>query len=323
MPPLPLLTPLAIATLLGLPEAALAQSIEHAARLFREARFADARAELLALQHANAGGAEVAYYLGRIATVHNDDTEAIRQFERAVQLEEDNALYQFWLGSALREVTPHVGIKIPLYARRMKKAFERSVELDPEQIDARFGLVQVYASAPRGLGGNRDKARQQAAEIARRNAMRGAIARGFIAEMEEQPAAEELAYQQAIAAHPDSIAGYRALVNMYTRLGRGAQAFAAIERYAQQQPHDRMALYHVGCVTAQTGDQLERGESALRQFLDAPPKDTPVATVAGAHHCLGRIAERRGVTTAAREQYGLALRLDPRSPARKALDRLR
>jgi tetratricopeptide (TPR) repeat protein len=314
---------LVLAGLLAAPHAAPAQSIDRARQLFQGARYAEAKAELMALQRANAADAEVAYYLGRIATVENDAEEAIRQFERAVELEDGNALYHYWLGSAVRELTPHVSkFKMPFYARRLKKAFDRAVALDANQIDARFGLVQFYASAPNGLGGNRNRARQEAAEIAKRSPLRGAIARGFIAEMEENPTAEEVAYQEAIAASPDSISGYRALTETYARQGKTAQAFATIECYAQRRPDDRAALYHVGRIAEMTGQQMERGESALKQFLEVPPTGAHVAMIADAHYHVGRIAERRGTKVVAREHYGAALKLDPRSPARKALGAL-
>src|SRR3712207_1188014 len=71
---------LVIAGLLTAPQAAPAQSIDHARQLFQDASYAGAKAELMALQRANAANAEAAYYLGRIATVENDAEEAIRQF---------------------------------------------------------------------------------------------------------------------------------------------------------------------------------------------------------------------------------------------------
>ena len=82
--------------------AASAQSIERAKQLFDAAKHAEAKTELLALQKTDDRNAEAAYYLGRIATFDNDGEEAIRQLERAVELEDGNALYHAWLGNAVR-----------------------------------------------------------------------------------------------------------------------------------------------------------------------------------------------------------------------------
>ena len=314
---------LSLIAALTIPHDAPAQSIERARQLFSEARYEAARKELLELQKAGVFGAEVAYHLGRIAAAQNDPEEALRHFERAVELDDGNSLYHYWLGSTVRELTPHVSkLKMPFYAHRLKKEFERAVALDSNQIDARFGIVQFYASAPKGMGRNRTLARQHAAEIARRSPMRGAIARGFIAEMEEDAIAEVAAYEEAIAAGPDSIAGYQALANAYARQGDAGKAFATIDRYVRRQREDRMALYHIGRISALTGEQLERGDSALTQFLEAPPADAYIATIADAHFRRGQIAGRRGDGSAARRHFTAAVRLDPRSEAGKALKAL-
>jgi tetratricopeptide (TPR) repeat protein len=304
---------------------ARAQSIDRAKQLFDDAKYTEAKAELLALQKASDRNAAAAYYLGRIATIDNDGDEAIRQFERAVQGEDANALYHLWLGNAVRDAASSASkIKQPFMARRVKKEWERAVELDPNQLDARFSLVQFYVIAPGAMGGSMDKAREQAGEIAKRNAMRGAIARGSIAEHEKNAAAEEAAYQQAIAAAPDSGAASFALADMYARDGKAAEAFAVLDRYAKRRPDDAWALYRVGRVAGTTGQQLDRGESALKQFLAAPPSDAHAPNMAGAHYWLGRIAEKRGAKDVAREHYQSALKLNPKNEASKrALDALK
>ena len=47
--------------------------------------------------------------------------------------------------------------------------FEKAVKLDPNYIDARFGLMEFYLMAPRLMGGGADKAREQAVEIRKRD----------------------------------------------------------------------------------------------------------------------------------------------------------
>jgi len=304
---------------------ASAQSIDRAGQLFNDARYAEARVELVALQKANDRNPQVAYYLGRIAIIENRSDDAIQQFERAVKLEDGNAVYHLWLGNAVREVTPRASkLKMPFYARRMKKEWERAVALDPNQIDARYGLVQFYSMAPGVMGGDIAKARDQVAEIAKRNAMRGAIVRGVIAEVEKNRAAEVAAYQEAIAAGPDSSAGYFALAQAYAREGKGAEAFATLDRYVKRRPDDRRASYEAGRIAGTTGQQLDRGEAGLKEFLATPPADAQVTSIAGAHYWLGQIAEKRGAKDAARDHYRSALKINRHSQlSQRALDALK
>ncbi len=303
---------------------AAAQSIERAKQLFDAAKYAEARTELLALQKADGGNAAAAYYLGRIATFDNDGEEAIRQLERAVELEDGNALYHAWLGNAVRDDLQRASkIKQAFMARRMRKEWERAVELDPNQVDARFGLVQFYAMAPGAMGGSMERAREQAGEIAKRNAMRGAMARGLIAAAEKTAAAEVAAYQEAIAAAPDSTAGYFALGNVYARDGKATEAFATLDQYVKRHPDDRWGLYQAGRFAGVTGQQLDRGEGALKEFLATPPVDAHAPMIAGAHYWLGQIAEKRGAKDAAREHYRTALKINPKGQAsQRALDAL-
>jgi tetratricopeptide (TPR) repeat protein len=311
---------------LALASSASAQSVERAKQLFDDAKFADAKSELLAVQKANDRNAAAAYYLGRIATIDNDADDAIiRLFERAVQLDDGNALYHLWLGSAVGDATQRASkLKAPFMARRVKKEWERAVELDPNLVDARTHLVGFYSQAPGFMGGSMDRAREQAVEIAKRNAMRGAMARGEIAEREKNTPAEEAAYQQAIAAAPDSAEGYVALADVYVRTGKASEAFATLDRYVKRSPNDRFAPYYVGRVAGASGEQLERGESALKQFLAAPPSDAYAPTIAGAHYRLGQIAEKRGAKDAAREHYLAAMKVNPKGQlAKRALEALR
>jgi len=55
----------------------------------------------------------------------------------------------------------------PFLALKVKQHFERAVELNPDNLDARADLKEYYEKAPGFLGGSVEKARQQAEEIAK------------------------------------------------------------------------------------------------------------------------------------------------------------
>jgi tetratricopeptide (TPR) repeat protein len=299
-----------------------AQSIDRAIQLFDAAKYAEAKTELVTVQNADNTNAVAAYYLGRIARIDNDGDEALHQFERAVQGDDRNALYHFWLGTAVSDAGQRSGtLRMAFMARRVRKEWERAVELDPNRVDARGGLAPFYAMAPGFWGGSMDKARAQAAEIAKRDATRGAMSHGLVARYEKNPRAEQAAYEQAIAFAPDSLPPYVGLADALVRSRNVAEAFATLDDYAKRRPDDHWALYQAGRIAGTSGLQLDRGERSLRQFLAAPPADAYAPTMAGAHYWLGQIAEKRGSKDVAREEYQAALKIDPKNPpARKAME---
>lgn len=110
-----------------------------------------------------------AFYLGRIAFAEEHYKEAVAWFEKAVQLTDEHSDYHLWLGRAYGHQAERVSIlQQPLLARKVKEHFEKAVAFNPENIAARSDLMEYYLRAPRILGGSREKAREQAEEIAKR-----------------------------------------------------------------------------------------------------------------------------------------------------------
>lgn len=68
----------------------------------------------------------------------------------------------------------------PSLARHARDEFERAVQFDPNNLDARFALVQYYTLAPSMLGGSKRKAMDEAQAIRSRNAAMGDRAMSFI-----------------------------------------------------------------------------------------------------------------------------------------------
>lgn len=115
-----------------------------------------------------------AFYLGRTYFAQEQFEQAIEWLDKAVLLDGRNADYHLWLGRACGYQAQRASIlwQFPL-ARRVRKHFERAVELNPEHIHARADLAEYYMKAPWFLGGGKDKAEEQAHEISRRDLEEG------------------------------------------------------------------------------------------------------------------------------------------------------
>jgi len=211
-------------------------------------------------------------------------------------------------------------MKQPFLAKKMKSAVERAVMLDARHVDARDLLLDFYSMAPGFMGGSPDKAREQAQAIARIDAARGHLAVARLAILAKDTVVVEREMNAAIAVTPDSVRAYSALVSWYIRAKKWPQAFATMDRYIKQRPEDAYGSYHVGRIAAASGQQLARGEQAMRVFLAHPPKDAASPVMSRAHLRLAQVLKHQGKRAEARSALERALTLDPRNDdAKKAL----
>lgn len=154
----------------------VAQSSEDVAAgvaLFEHRQFAAAQQFFEAFVSQNPTDPAGAYYLGRIDFEGKRYDQAATWFERAVQLDGGNSDYHRWLGHTYGQLAQHAGGEAFFLARKVKTHLEKAVELNPDNIEARFDLMEYYLQAPAFLGGDAAKAEGQAKEISRRNAAAG------------------------------------------------------------------------------------------------------------------------------------------------------
>lgn len=310
--------------LIVIPRVVAAQCTGAAQEAYQERRLDDARAAAQAQLKENAGSAATLYCMGRIVYAAGKSGEAVDWFEKAIKLDATNAVYHVSLGQALGDEAQRANkLRQPFLARRVKSEFERAVALDPTSIDARHGLVQFYSIAPGIMGGSMDRAKAEATEIAKLNAMRGHMEMGALFDREKNAAAAEREYRAGVEASPDSVAAQYALGAFFQRQKRWDEAFATYDKLIQAKPSEIVA--HFQCRTAAlSGENLDRGERELRALLDEPPKDFSQVSVAATYLRLGNIYEKQGKAELARSAYEQAVKLNPRNDeAKKALAAMR
>lgn len=89
-----------------------------------------------------------------------------------------------------------------------------------------------------------------------------------------------------------------------------------VDRFERARPDAPISSYLIGRVAAETGEQLERGEAALRAYLQVTPKPNE-RSLAAAHWRLGVIFEKRGDIATARQEFASAATMDPNLKAAK------
>ena len=297
-------------------------AMERGTRAFQAQRWGEAREAFAAAQRAHPRDPAAAYWLGRATFQQREYAEAERWFDRAVRLDGARADHHYWLAATLgQQAVTASTFKQAMLARRAKSGLERAIALDPGHLEARMGLVQFHLAAPGLLGGSRERAAQEAEEIARRDARRGHIARGAVLGARRDWAAVEREYQAAIALAPDSLDAYYALGTVYQRTGRFDEAFDVFEGVLKRRPEESTPSYQIGRTAALSGTRLERAEAALRSYIART--DRSPQQLGNAWYLLGVILEKRGDAAGSRAAFARSRQLAPDQREARALERLR
>ncbi|HYW52251.1 MAG TPA: tetratricopeptide repeat protein [Gemmatimonadaceae bacterium] len=251
------------------------------------------------------------------------DSAAIR-FNAAASANPGSSATQLWLGNINGQLA-RIGDAATKgrLAPVIRAAYTRAITLDGGNVDAREGLMQHLLEVPASLGGDKGKAQEQALAIGKVNPFRGIGAQLSVASSRGDKAAVEKLLVLATTQFPDSLLGWANLSAVQADAQRASESFATIARWQARRTHAMFALFSLGRTAAVTGQQLERGEQALKQYLRGQrgPQDPPFAN---ANYRLGQIYERQKRVADARAAYQLALNANPRMrDAQVALDRVK
>jgi tetratricopeptide (TPR) repeat protein len=135
------------------------RDVEQAIVLFQAQEYNAAKTLLeKALDTADRDGT-IHYYLCRIHFELNSYDMAVEHCKLAVQLQDNQPDYHFWLGRSYGAVAANANpIQQAVLAPKVRKAFEKTIALDPTHVQARVGLVNFHLRAPAIMGGSLDKA---------------------------------------------------------------------------------------------------------------------------------------------------------------------
>jgi len=294
-------------------------------QLIAARRFDDAKPAIDAMLARNGKDPAALYLMGRLTYAQGNSGRAVDWFEKAVDGDENNATYHLWLGNALGDEAQKASkFRQPFLARRVKNEFERAVALDPRSVLARQGLVDFYSVAPGIMGGDMNKAKQQANEMLPLSGMRGHYALARIAERQKDSVTAERELKASVAAQPDSTFGYANLAGFYRRHERWDEAFATWDALIKARPDLAAAHANWGIYAALSGKYYERGERELKYYLDHLPSDALPTTISAVRLRLGQIYEKTGRRDAARGEYQESLKANPQNQdAKNALAALK
>lgn len=284
----------------GVPEADV---LQQAVRLFHAQEVEAAEELLLAAGKEQPENAKAAFYLGRVYLERGRSKAAVEALERATRLDPESSDYQFWLAEALVARIGEVAFFFKLrVAKRMRKAYEKAVELDPENLEARVAVARYHSEAPPAAGGSAERAATELAEIERRDPALAHVTRGLIHERLGRAEAVEGELRAAVEADPGSVLGWRELGLFFQRRERWEEAQRAFAEVLACVPDDSVALFESArSAIAIAERQLRNAEDALLGYLQLEPGPEPTVLSEGepprradAYEKLRRVYERQG-----------------------------
>ena len=298
-----------------------AQTIDKAKLLFEEKKPDESQKLLLTIKEGQKEFADARYYLGRIAFDKQAYDDAEEYFEEAIDANDKVADYHYWYGNTLGTIARDANVmKQGILAPKIKDAFEKTVALDPKNMDAHWGLIGFYTQAPGFMGGSWEKAEETASRIMKINKAEGLRALGTVYERQEKFAEAETQFLLAYKEDPKYVYN---LTNFYSKQKKLDKAFGLIEEVMKKNPQDMVAIYQFGRLSAINGQKFDQGESCLLKYLAyQPAKNEPGH--GGANMRLAQIKEKRGNKAEAKKLYETALKLDPTlKEAKEGLERMK
>src|SRR3954462_2048244 len=173
--------------------------------------------------------AEAYHLLNRAYFVIEKWDQAIKAGEKAVALAPTSSDYHMWLGRAYGSKAEHSGwVGGMSNAKKSRAEFEKAVELNSMNAEARTDLAEFYMEAPGILGGGKEKALAQAEAMAAYDAASAHWVKGRVAEKNGQFDIAESEYKQAIAVSKRPAGDWLNLASFYRHRNRPADVEAAI-----------------------------------------------------------------------------------------------
>ncbi|MEA2569628.1 MAG: hypothetical protein QOI24_1629 [Acidobacteriota bacterium] len=288
--------------LLALPLFAQNTAMQQAQAAFDAYRWDEAARILRPLQ--NSGDGAVQALLGKIAEQQHDLESAASHFEKAVEAQPKNAEYHFLLGAAYGQQAQKASMfKMASLAGKTKDEFETAIKLNPNHLEARWGVMQYYMMAPGFVGGSEDKALNEANEIKKRDNYMGHRARAWVFTHQKKTDLARKEYIDAVREEPNAARSHTGLGSYYAindkNYKAAAEEFAAALRL---DPNFMPAQFRIGQSAALSATNFAEGEQALRKYLTYKPKENE-PNLGSAWYYLGMLYEKQGKKAEARGAY--------------------
>ncbi len=285
-------------------------------------RVDEAIAELNGRLSSAPADAESSNLLCRAYFALEDWDRAESSCRKAASLDPANSRFHLWLGRVYGEKADRkTFLAAAGLAGKVRGEFERAVQLNPQDVDARLDLAEFYLEAPGIVGGGEQKAREQARSIATVNPAREHWVYARIAEKKKDAATAEREYRQSIDLSKGDAEAWLNLAIFLRRQKRLDEMEQAIAKLSQLPMPKLDVLVDASQILYRAGRSYPFATELLRRYLAAGPVEA--APAFKAHYLLGMLLEKQGDKAGAAHEYRASLSLARNFDiARQALNRV-
>ena len=301
---------------------------------------------------------EALWMMSFVKLTWGDHKAALELAEKAVAAVPQNPRYRLGLAQALGEEAQKASIlRQPGLARRFKKELDTTLALDPKNVEAMKYMIMYDFEAPGIMGGDKAQGRALAERIMRIDTVQGYLAQVMVARYDKQDNRVEELIRKAVNAGPSSYQAHLNLANFclgsvkkYAEAeslartairidpGRaGAHSALVVSLIAEDKwaeidgvlaqaekdvPDDFTPYFRAGLSCLSRPNEAARAERYFRKYLTQDPEPYG-ANHSWAHWRLGQALEKEGHKAEAIAEWQASVKLNPDSPAKQDLKRLK
>lgn len=221
---------------------------------------------------------ENADMLHRLARAHwslEQFDEAQDYIDTVLELRQDHYEDYYLAGRIYSNRVLEVSIFKKLsYAKRIRKYFERCIELDPQSTKARLALMLFHINAPGIAGGSSDEAEALAQQLADIGAVPGLRAAVLLALADDDNAKAMELTSEILSLKNDDVSAQYLRGTFLVGEERYDEAMPILRHVGHQEIEDiderrqqRGAWYQIGKAASESGQWLDEGRMILERYL--------------------------------------------------------
>lgn len=253
-----------------LPLISFAQSstYERGIQLYYQENYRQAKPHFESHLRSNPNHLKTIEYLGDIAAYASDWDTALSYYKILLDAHPNNANYNFKYGGVLGRKAQSISrFRAALLVSDIRKHLEKAAQLDPNHIEVRWALIDLYIALPSIMGGSETTALKYANELMKISEVDGYLTLGYIAEHFNRPADAERHYKKAMQIGQSPLT-YLKLADLYENVTNEPEKSIAI-REASAKKHQRNNInYQIGKISGMYNVELQKGLQYLSTYIN-------------------------------------------------------